>query len=207
MSINFISSKDFDQTRNMYTKSNNIEIMVGSETDEIIQELFKSPLQRYQEGLKESMKGSEIIFDSVNLLHYHLQKTSLKRIGSSYINSPESLKNKKATKNPKNNDGNCFQYALTAALNYLNIKNHSERVSNLKPFIDQYDWKGINFPSQKEYWKRFESNNKSIAPNILFVLYNAENIRLAYKSKHNFKREYQEILLMITNGKNGIILL
>ena len=207
MSINFISSKDFDQTRNMYTKSNNIEIMVGSETDEIIQELFKSLLRRYQEGLKELMKGSEIIFDSVNLLHYHLQKTSLKRIGSSYINSPESLKNKKATKNPKNNDGNCFQYALTAALNYLNIKNHSERVSNLKPFIDQYDWKGINFPSQKEYWKRFESNNKSIAPNILFVLYNAENIRLAYKSKHNFKREYQEILLMITNGKNGIILL
>ena len=43
----------------MHTKSNNIEIMVGSETDEIIKELFKSLLQRYQEGLEESMKGSE----------------------------------------------------------------------------------------------------------------------------------------------------
>ena len=59
MSINFISSKDSDETRNMHTKSNNIEIMVGSETDEIIKELFKSLLQRYQEGLEESMKGSE----------------------------------------------------------------------------------------------------------------------------------------------------
>ena len=47
----------------------------------------------------------------------------------------------------------------------------------------------------------FESNNKSIALNILFVPYNAENIRLAYKSKHNFKRENQVILLMITDGK------
>ena len=93
MSINFISSKDSDETCNMHTKSNNIEIMVGSEIDEIIQELFKSPLQRYQEGLGESMKGGEFIFDSVSLLHYHLQKTSLKRTRLSYIDSPERLIN------------------------------------------------------------------------------------------------------------------
>ena len=47
----------------------------------------------------------------------------------------------------------------------------------------------------------FESNNKSIAVNILFVPYDAEEIRLAYKSKHNFKRKNQVILLMITDGK------
>ena len=64
----------------MYTKSNNIEIMVGSETNEITDEISKSPLQRYQEGLEKSMKGSELIFDSVNLFYYHLQKTSPKRI-------------------------------------------------------------------------------------------------------------------------------
>ena len=72
MSINFISSKDSDKTRNMHTKSNNIELMVGSETDEIIKELFKSLLQRYPEGLEEGsefMTGSEFIPDSVNLLH------------------------------------------------------------------------------------------------------------------------------------------
>ena len=106
----------------MHIKSNNIEIMVGSETDEIIEELFKSLLQRYQEELEKSVKGSEFVFDSVNLLHYHLQKTSLKIIRSSYKDSPEWLKNKKATINPKNNDDNCFPYALTAALNYQNIK-------------------------------------------------------------------------------------
>ena len=151
--------------------------------------------------IKETMRGSEFICDSVNLLYYHLQEISLKR-GGSYTDSPKCLKNKKATKNPKNNDYNCFQYALTVVLIHKQIKSHPERISNLKPFIDQCNWKGINFSSQKEDWKKFESNNKSIALNISFVPYNAENIRLAYKSKYNFKRENQVILLMTTDGKN-----
>ena len=58
MKINFISSKDSDETRTMHTTSDNIEIMMGSETDEIIEELFESLLQRYQEGLEESMKAN-----------------------------------------------------------------------------------------------------------------------------------------------------
>ena len=95
MSINFISSKDSGETCNMHTKSDSIEIMVSSETDDIIDELFESLLQKYQEGLEESMKGSEFIFDSVDLLYYHLQRTSLTRIGSSYIDSPKWLKIKK----------------------------------------------------------------------------------------------------------------
>ena len=73
----------------MYTKSNNVEVMVGSETDEIIEELLKSLSQRYQEGLEKPIRGSKFIPDSVNFLHYHLQKTSLKKTGSSYIDSPE----------------------------------------------------------------------------------------------------------------------
>ena len=47
MPINFISSKDSNETHNTHTKSNNIEIMVGSETDKIIEKLFKSLLQKY----------------------------------------------------------------------------------------------------------------------------------------------------------------
>ena len=67
MSINFISAKpDSDETRTMRTKSNNAEIIMASETDEIIEELFESYLERYQEGLEESMRGSEFIFDSVD---------------------------------------------------------------------------------------------------------------------------------------------
>ena len=52
---------------------------MGSETDEIINELFESFLQRYQEGLEESMRGREFIFDCVDALYYDLKKKSLSR--------------------------------------------------------------------------------------------------------------------------------
>ena len=106
--------------------------MMGSKTDDIIKELFESLLQKYQEGLEKSMKGSNFAFDSVDLSYYHLQKTSLSRKGGSFWDSPKWLKNKKATINPKNNDNNCFQYALTAALNYQNIKSNPERISKIE---------------------------------------------------------------------------
>ena len=63
-------------------------------------------------------RGNELNFDSADLLYYSLQKTSLNRKGSSYTESPEWPKNKKAAINSKSNDNNCFQYALTVALNY-----------------------------------------------------------------------------------------
>ena len=72
MSINLISSKDSDENRNMHKKSDNIEIMTGRETDDIIDKLLKSILQKYQKGVEESMKGSEFIFDSQYLLYYNL---------------------------------------------------------------------------------------------------------------------------------------
>ena len=74
MSINFISSKDSDEIHNMHTKNDNIEIIMGSETNEIIEKLRQSLLQKYQEGLEEPMRGSEFIHDSVDLLYYLFKK-------------------------------------------------------------------------------------------------------------------------------------
>ena len=65
MKINFISSKNFNETRDMYTKSDNFEIMMGVDTNEIIKNHFNSILQRYQKGLKESMRKSDFVFDFV----------------------------------------------------------------------------------------------------------------------------------------------
>ena len=108
--INFISSKsDSDETRIMHTKSDNLEIMIGSDTNEVIEDLFKSLLQRYQENLEEKMKGSEFNFDGVNALYYDLNKTSLDR-GGSHIKSERWLEEKQATINPQNKkDDKCFQ--------------------------------------------------------------------------------------------------
>ena len=77
------------------------------------------------------MKGSDFVFDSIYLLYYKFHKISLNR-GGSYIDSPDWIKNKKATINPKNKDNECFKYAITAALNYSEINNHPEKISKLK---------------------------------------------------------------------------
>ena len=90
------------------------------------------------------MKGSDFEFDGVNFLYYDFNKISINR-GGSYIDSPKWIKNKKSTINPKNNDYKCFQYATTLGLNLDKINSYPERISNIKPFIEQYNWKEINF--------------------------------------------------------------
>ena len=103
IAINVISSKDFkdsDETPALHFKSDNIEIMMGTETDKIIEEIFESLLQRYQDRLEESIKGGNFIFDSVDVLYYKLNKISLDR-GRSCIDSPEYLKNKKGNSKSK----------------------------------------------------------------------------------------------------------
>ena len=63
------------------------------------------------------MRDSDIILDYFNLLHYKCHKINLKRLGS-YIDSSNWIKNKKATMNHINDNGRCFQYALTVALKH-----------------------------------------------------------------------------------------
>ena len=79
MLINFISSKDSDETRTMHTKNHNIEIMMGNETDEIIKKLFESLLQNYEKDLEKSMHKSQFVRDNVDLLYYHLQKNRFEK--------------------------------------------------------------------------------------------------------------------------------
>ena len=145
----FISLKPgSDETRIMHTRSDNEEFMNGSDTDEIIKELFELFLQKYEENLQEKMKGLEFEFDGVNFLYYDFNKISINR-GGPYIDSPKWLKDKKSTINPINNDYKCFQYAVTLALNLDKIRKNRRRISKIKPFIDQYNWKDIDFSSHE----------------------------------------------------------
>ena len=119
--IIFVSSLDTNEIHKMHTKSDNVEIMSGTETSEAINELFNSFLRRYQERLETKMKGSSYIFERVDVLEYHFHKVSLNK-GGSYIDSDEWLKNKRATINPKNTkDNECFKYAIIAALHHKEI--------------------------------------------------------------------------------------
>ena len=198
--VNFISLKPgSDETRIMYTRSDNIEIMFGDNNDDIIEQLFESLLKKYEENLQNKMRASEFEFDGVNFLYYDFNKTSINR-GGPYIDSPKWLKEKKSTINPKNNDDKCFQYAVILALNLDKIKKGPHRVSKIKPFIEKYNWGEIGFPSTSKDWKKFECNNE-VALDILYVPYNTKQINIAYKSKNNLTQKRQIILLMISDGQ------
>ena len=159
--VNFLSLKPgSDETRIMYTRSDDVEIMFRDDNDDVIEQLFESLLQKYEENLQNKMRGSEFEFDGVNFLYYDFNKTSINR-GGSYIDSPKWLKDKKSTKNPKNNDDKCFQYAVTLALNLDKIKKDPQRISKIKPFIEKYNWGDINFHLLAKIGKKLNLTMKS----------------------------------------------
>ena len=105
------------------------------------------------------MKGSEFVFDYVDLFYYKCYKINPNHDGS-YIESPDWIKNKKATINPVKKDIKCFQHTVKVALNHKEIGKYSERITKIRSFINKYNWEGINFPLEKDSWKKFKKNNR-----------------------------------------------
>ena len=127
-----------------------------------------------------------------------MSQNKFKRDGS-YINSPEWIKNKKAAIHPINKKNNkSFQYAVTVTSNPEEIIKGPKRITNIKPYTDEDNWEGINYPSGKDDWKKIEKNNLTMSLNVLHG--KKEKIYPAHLSKHNSNREKQVICLIITNG-------
>ena len=100
IAINFISSKDTEEERVMHSNSDNMKFTSWDDANEVVDELSKSLRSKYQEKLETSMKGSDFIFDSIQLLYYKCHKKFFKRDGS-YIDSPDWIKKKKSNKSKK----------------------------------------------------------------------------------------------------------
>ena len=101
----------------MHSKSDNIEIVINDKAGDVIEEHFQSLLYRWEIGLETLMKDSRVIFDHLHLLYYKSHKIN-PSLAVSYVNSPDTMKNEKATINPINKNGNkCFQYAATSTSN------------------------------------------------------------------------------------------
>ena len=161
MRVNFISSKDTAETCTIYVWSNNESIIWGSDTDDIIRELFRSFLHNYQ---------------SVELMDYKLHIVRLRR-GGSYIKSPEWLLHKGATINPKKkNDDECLWWSIISALNYDEIT--KKEFENIFKKIKSED---KDFSSHQGGCKKFEQSNEPIAYNVLFASQNSEEKTLVYK--------------------------
>ena len=127
--------------------SDNVSIIQGKDTYDIIRIIFKSFLQNYQEKLK-MIKGSDFVFESVDLMDYKLHRVRLKR-GGSNIKSSEWLLHKGATINPTNsNDDECLRWSIICALNCTEIMKKS-----LKTYLKKLNTKIKIFHLTKETGK------------------------------------------------------
>ena len=86
---------------------------------------------------------------------------------------------------------------VTVTLNHEGIKKDSQRIAKFKPFVNKYNWERINFPSEKDDWKKFAKKDVIIAVKVL--CFKKEKIRPA--SKRNSSGKKQVIFLMISNGE------
>ena len=122
-----------------------------------------------------------MINDEANNFYYFAVKNL------SELNSLGCLRGKKEAiiNNNNNNNNNDFQNALDDALKYQNIEKDPQRISKLKPYINKYNWKGIDFPTVSKNWAKFET----IALNVLYIPHNTKTISAAYKSKHSNTRK------------------
>ena len=75
-----ISTKNFEETRTIYSKSKPIEIFMGSDTEDVVHKLFNTLLQRFQHAQETSNdKGNKFVSESVKLLYYNFQKIDIRR--------------------------------------------------------------------------------------------------------------------------------
>ena len=103
--------------------------------------------------------------------------------------------------NLKNKDEECFKWAIIEALHHKEIKHHPERISLLRPYENQYNWKGLEFPVSIKKIDKFEKNNPGIAVNVFFGNKKNHNTYTARKSERNVKCKKQVNLLMIVDGE------
>ena len=121
-------------------------------------------------------------------LYINFHKLALTR-GSSYIKLPEWIKSKKPVINPQNKNEECFKWAAIVVLHDEEIKHHPERISLLRPYEKQYNWKGLEFPVSIKKIDKFEKNNPGIAVNVFFSrkkshkLYTGQSVTLSAKSR------------------------
>ena len=112
-----------------------------------------------------ALLNSRFIFDEFLYLDVNFHQLNLTR-GSSYLPLPGWLVRRKAMVNPHNDDEECFKWSVIAAEN-AGMKD-PQRVSNLRKFMDNYNWSGLEFPVSIKDIGKFETRN-NISVNILAV--------------------------------------
>ena len=148
------------------------------------------------------MPESGFTLDKIMHLYIKFHRLALTR-GNFYTESPEWIKTKKAVINPQKKDEEGFKWAVIAAFHHDQIKKDNQRISKLKPYENQYNWEGLEFPVSIKKIDKFEKNNPGIAVTVLFSNKKSqkESMYTARRSRRNGKSKKQVKLLMTVDGE------
>ena len=173
------------------------EFFEGSDINDLIQRMLA-----YIETQVENPRkpGSGFTLDKIMHLFINFHRRVLTR-GGSYIELPKWIKSKKAVINPQKKYEEYFKWAVIAALHHEEIKKDHQRMSRLRPYEKQYNWKGLEFPVSVKKIDKFEKNNPGIAVYVLFSNNKNQNIYTARRSECNVKCKNQVNLLMLVDGE------
>ena len=129
----------------------------GCEPDQIVERMIANMKFQIE---NPALLNSRFVFDEFLYLDVNFHQLNLTR-GSSYLPLPDWLASKKAIVNPHNDEEECFKWSVIAAEN-IGMKD-PQCVSNLRKFMDNYDWSGLEFPvSIKDIGKLETRNNISV---------------------------------------------
>ena len=113
-----------------YVKSKNVACYPSSDSNDILNQLYESLLEYFNEKLLVCRTDTSYVFESIEGFSIHFHKTDLRR-ASSCIPSPSWIEFKKAVVNPINEHGNfCFAYAATIAIYHKELGKNPSRISN-----------------------------------------------------------------------------
>ena len=193
LTVEFIHRSD-DDIIEKFAKSNPITVLHGSNIRDIINEAYNTLKQSF-EKISNTLNDSDYLFHGIVSLIVDIHEVELIR-GGSYIKLPEWIENKHAVLNPKNDDDECFKWAVIQALHHEEIGKDPQRINKLKPFVSRYNWNGIKFPATTNQISKFEKQNPDIAVNVLF-LHLGKEVRQYYISEYNGERNKIVDLLLI----------
>ena len=173
------------------------EFFNASDINDLVQRMLA-----YIKAQTENPKFPESGFTLDKIIHLYINfhKLALTR-GSSYIELPKWIKSKKVVINPQNKDEECFKWAVIAALHHNETKNKIERITLLRPYKKQYNWKEVEFPVSIKKIDKYEKNNPGVAVNVLLSKKKSQNIYTVLRSERNVKCKKQVNLLMIEDGE------
>ena len=158
---------------------------------EIVDEMIAHMCEQIE---NHALANSRFVFNEVLHIDTEFHQLNLMR-GFSYIPLPDWFARKKAIINPKNEDQECFKWAVIAASQWEEIGKNPEKITKLKRYEGDFDWSGMEFPASAKDIKRFENKNQ-ISINILAI--EGRQIYICRKG-----RNYENVLnlMIITEGE------